>query len=121
MRTVPVLILMILALTLVACGGNDNTNVDASGGEVVGVGTATPIPPPTATPWPTLPPTNVPVVNNPQGHIFAVTTSSIYIIKPGDTLGEIAIRYSVSLDALAKANRIYDLDSVEVGEVLYIP
>jgi N-acetylmuramoyl-L-alanine amidase len=44
-----------------------------------------------------------------------------YIVRPGDTLGSIAIRHHVSLSALARVNGIRNVDLVLVGRVLLIP
>lgn len=44
-----------------------------------------------------------------------------YTVQAGDTLAEIAIRYNVTLEALATANSIEDYDHIEVGQVLVIP
>lgn len=44
-----------------------------------------------------------------------------YTVQAGDTLAEIAIRYNVTLEALAAANNIEDFDHIEVGQVLIIP
>lgn len=44
-----------------------------------------------------------------------------YTVAPGDTLGAIAARYGVSLDALVAANGILDPNQVAVGQVLAIP
>jgi LysM repeat protein len=44
-----------------------------------------------------------------------------YTVQPGDTLAEIAIRFNVTLEALAAANGIEDLDYIEAGQVLTIP
>lgn len=44
-----------------------------------------------------------------------------YTVVAGDTLGEIATRYGVSLEALAAANGILDPNLLEVGQVLIIP
>jgi N-acetylmuramoyl-L-alanine amidase len=43
-----------------------------------------------------------------------------YVINSGDTLGEIARKYDVSLTSLRSANRI-DGDQIRVGQVLTIP
>jgi N-acetylmuramoyl-L-alanine amidase len=43
-----------------------------------------------------------------------------YVINPGDTLGEIAQQFHVSLTSLRTANRI-DGDRIRVGQVLTIP
>lgn len=44
-----------------------------------------------------------------------------YTVQPGDTLGVIATRLGVDLDALAAANGIADVNVIEVGQVLVIP
>jgi len=44
-----------------------------------------------------------------------------YVVKPGDMLSAIALKYSVSLPALALANNITDVNSLKVGETLTIP
>jgi LysM repeat protein len=46
---------------------------------------------------------------------------SYYAVRPGDTLGDIAFFYGVSVDALASENRIDDPDRIAVGERLLIP
>jgi LysM repeat protein len=47
--------------------------------------------------------------------------SSTYIVARGDTLKMIAIRYGVTMDALANANGIYNYNLIYVGQVLTIP
>jgi len=44
-----------------------------------------------------------------------------YVVTRGETLGEIASRYGMSMQALAKANDIEDADVLETGQVLKIP
>lgn len=44
-----------------------------------------------------------------------------YTVVAGDTLGEIATRFGVSVEALAAANGITDPNVLEVGQVLTIP
>ena len=118
MRTV-MIIFVILAVALVACGGNNNASSQNTDPLAQQAPTATPFP--TATPWPTLPPTNVPQEIVHQGHIYAVGTRTIHIVQPGDTLGQISNQYGVPMNIIANANRIYDRDSLEVGEILFIP
>ena len=48
-------------------------------------------------------------------------TQVIYIIRSGDTLGEIAEKYGVDADELAAYNGITDVYSLEVGFKLIIP
>ena len=116
MRTV-MIILMILAVALVACGGDDAPPEISD--QTSAQATATPLP--TATPWPTLPPTNVPQSSIHQGHIYAVGTRTIHVVQQGETLGGISNQYNIPMDIIANANRIYDRDSIEVGEILFIP
>jgi N-acetylmuramoyl-L-alanine amidase len=47
-------------------------------------------------------------------------TGRRHVIDSGDTLGEIAEQYSVSLTSLRAANSI-DGDSIRIGQVLTIP
>lgn len=44
-----------------------------------------------------------------------------YTVQTGDTLADIAIRFNVTMEALAAANSIEDFDHIEVGQVLVIP
>ncbi len=45
----------------------------------------------------------------------------LYTVQAGDTLGEIATRFGVSLDALVQANAIQDPSLIRVGQELIIP
>lgn len=52
----------------------------------------------------------------------AVTsTPTMYIVEEGDTLGAIAIRFDVSVEALQSANGIDDPTRLQVGQELVIP
>jgi LysM repeat protein len=44
-----------------------------------------------------------------------------FVVRPGDTLGQIARRYHVSVAALARANGITNPNLVQAGRVLIIP
>jgi LysM repeat protein len=44
-----------------------------------------------------------------------------YVVQQGDTLAGIALRYNVTIEDLARANDIDDLDHIEAGQVLVIP
>jgi hypothetical protein len=48
-------------------------------------------------------------------------TLEIYIVKPGDTLSEIALLYGTTVDALAAANNIENVDLILIGQQLIIP
>ncbi len=45
----------------------------------------------------------------------------VYTVQTGDTLGEIAEQFGVTVEALAAANGITNLDTLDVGQVLTIP
>ena len=47
--------------------------------------------------------------------------SNRYRVRRGDTLTRIAYRFGVSPWAIARANRIYNLNHIYVGQLLYIP
>lgn len=44
-----------------------------------------------------------------------------YVVRPGDTLYDIGLRYNVEPDELARANGIRDQNALSVGQVLTIP
>jgi murein DD-endopeptidase MepM/ murein hydrolase activator NlpD len=46
---------------------------------------------------------------------------AVYIVQDGDTLWSIAVRFGVTLDALAAANGITDLGQLAAGDQLVIP
>jgi LysM repeat protein len=48
-------------------------------------------------------------------------TPTVYIVKPGDTLGTIAQRFGVTVDELMAANGITNPNLVSAGETLAIP
>jgi LysM repeat protein len=47
--------------------------------------------------------------------------ASYYVVRPGDTLADIAIKLGVSSSVLAKANGITDPDFIYVGQRLLVP
>ncbi|MEP7286700.1 MAG: LysM peptidoglycan-binding domain-containing protein [Chloroflexota bacterium] len=44
-----------------------------------------------------------------------------YVVQPGDSLFSIAARFNVSISLLATVNRVYDVNSVYVGQVMTLP
>lgn len=48
-------------------------------------------------------------------------TETTYIVVAGDTLFKIALEHDVTVDDIAAANGIIDIDSLEVGQKLLIP
>ncbi len=49
------------------------------------------------------------------------TTQETYTVQSGDSLGKIALLFSVSIDDLVAANNLADPDHINVGEALDIP
>ncbi|HET7143861.1 MAG TPA: LysM peptidoglycan-binding domain-containing protein [Anaerolineales bacterium] len=47
--------------------------------------------------------------------------STQYTVQSGDTLGDIAMNYDISLETLMSANSITNPDQLEVGQVLNVP
>ncbi len=92
---------------------------------------------PTATRQPT--PTRLPVTVSPPVTVLTaqiVTTptpdaarilptprqeADQYVVQPGDTLGDIAQRYGISVEVLMQANNIIDANLLEVGTTLNVP
>ncbi len=48
-------------------------------------------------------------------------TMSYYTVQAGDTLGDIAARIGTSVQALASANNLTNVDAIYVGQVLNVP
>lgn len=62
--------------------------------------------PPTATPWPTSPPTR------------ALT---VYVVQPGDSLSSIAARFGISVEELMALNALDNPNALGVGQQLFVP
>jgi hypothetical protein len=73
----------------------------------------TPLPVPTGTPTPTATPfpTATPEPTMPR----------TYVVRPGDTLKDIAFAFDVSVQDLMQINGLTDPDTLQVGQVLIIP
>jgi LysM repeat protein len=68
--------------------------------------------PPTPTPVPQPTPTATPPVPG---------SSTVYTVRPGDTLNEIAVAFNVPRSWIICANRIGNINELEVGQQLVIP
>jgi N-acetylmuramoyl-L-alanine amidase len=51
----------------------------------------------------------------------ASVIASTYVVHPGDTLGEIALRHGTTVAALVEANRLADPNLIRIGQLLHIP
>jgi LysM repeat protein len=86
--------------------------------------TPTSTPSPSATPLPTVTltplPTDTPIPTaTPAPPTATPPTTITYVVRPGDTLGTIAFRHGVTVDALRQANALTS-DTLYVGQVLTI-
>ncbi len=77
--------------------------------EIPGAGTPVPV-----TPAPTAPPGATPVPTQPP-------TTQTHVVRPGDTLSRIAAQYGTTVQAIAQANNIVNVNLIFVGQVLTIP
>jgi hypothetical protein len=44
-----------------------------------------------------------------------------YTVQPGDTLGDIAIKFDVSEDEIVQANHLGNVEAIHIGDVLIVP
>jgi LysM repeat protein len=51
----------------------------------------------------------------------ALVAATTYIVRPGDTLSEIAVRHGTTVQALVQANDLHDANLIRVGQLLRIP
>jgi len=122
------LLFSILALlaALLACNrptpASESSSWSASGGSGLA-----PIPSATHPAW-LLPPTRLPgapiLTPTPDtSHILPSTRKEPqkYVVQPGDTLGQIATSYGVSVEHIVKANDLKNPNVLDVGQKLVIP
>ena len=62
-----------------------------------------------------------PTADAPHGVPTLRTTQETYTVQSGDSLGKIALQFSVSVDDLMAANNLTNPDVISVGQVLTIP
>lgn len=127
------IVLIILLLFLAGCGGSEQQDAvptraeSAAPGPRISIDTPTPGLPPTWTPSSAtegehLPESSgTPISGENTGGVIIGPDSTTYVVERGDTLGEIAARFGVSISVLADANNITNWDVIEVGTVLVIP
>ena len=121
-------IIFVVALFLLAACSQQNGNTSNGGGS--GSSQITLIPTIPATPTATLPATYTPIVHGHAGHLYGISgggnimtmaTQAVHVVQRGETLGLIANRYMVPVQAIAIRNHITNYDHIEVGDVLLIP
>ena len=56
-----------------------------------------------------------------MGSVPSTSTGTIYKIKRGDTLSEIAQKYNTSVEILARDNNIKDINKIQAGKTLKVP
>jgi len=56
-----------------------------------------------------------------SGEVTAPANDVVYLVQAGDTLGKIAERYNVSIDAIVQANNLPNADQISAGQSLVIP
>ncbi len=67
--------------------------------------------------------TSVPTFTPSPTAIVCVTPSNgiTYIVQPGDTLNQIAVRYNMSAEELQLANCLASADTIFAGQTIYVP
>ena len=128
-------IVVILLLLLAACaqaGGQQPEVVEST--PIAIAAQATPLP--TFTPPPTIPATFTPTIKEFQGHLYAYgpgissrftnnirisAAGPLYEVQPGDTLAELCEVFGISVEQLAAANNVENINHIEVGQMLVLP
>jgi LysM repeat protein len=80
--------------------------------------TPAPTPSPSPSPAPTLAPTPSP---SPTASVTPSPSPLVHVVKSGETLSAIALRYGVTVAAIQAANGIKDPNKIVVGQKLVIP
>ena len=82
--------------------------------DLIVVGEVLKIPPPTPQPSDT----KTPAPGTPTP---GTSNEIVYIVQPGDTLSDIAVKYKTSLDTIQRRNNIADISKLMPGQQLIIP
>ena len=100
--------------------GDETTFLVPPQSEVVATGTSTPflVLPPTRAPGALI---LTPTPDSPHQTPKLRSEPEKYVVQPGDTLGQIANSYGVSVEQIARANDLTNANVLEVGQTLKIP
>lgn len=109
MRTHLLTIVATGALILGACGGDDDATPEPT--------VETPASIATATPFPVDPQPTIVAVAAPNAPLQPAT----YIVEAGDTLSEVAARFSTTVEAILTLNELTDATLIFVGQELKLP
>jgi peptidoglycan/xylan/chitin deacetylase (PgdA/CDA1 family) len=112
MRYALLILVFAFAIAAGSCGDDDSTSrTPTSSGTASASSSATPsgsaTETPVATPTPSIEPT--------------LPAGVTYVVQLGDTMYSIALRFGVTVDAIAQANGISDPTQITVGQSLFIP
>lgn len=118
-------LILILPAVLIGCIRSTGTDLERW---QPSVGATTLVPVPTALgEIPNLPPRAPgdpilsPTPDDPHPLPGLRTEEEIYTVRAGDTLGQIAQAYNVSIAEIAQASQLTDVNILEIGQVLIIP
>ena len=106
------LILTLVAGVLIACGGDSPLDIAVTPTAAATRVSVQPTQPPVATATTAPVPTDTPA---------ASTGQQEYTVQAGDSLGAIAEKFGVTVDAIVQANSITDPNLILPGETLIIP
>ncbi len=76
---------------------------------------------PTRTPALSFQPTDIPISAQPTPVPTATEALATYRVLPGDTLGEIAIKFDVTVEKLMAINGMSDPNALGSGQVIFVP
>ncbi len=114
-------ILTVGVLLVFLPGANKNESADGTSTAVAAFLTLTAQP--TATPIGTETPRIYIIEESPTPSLTPNVTSTpiVYVVQQGDTLNSIARRYGITVEDIANANALYNINTISVGQELAIP
>ena len=68
-----------------------------------------------------LPPIQTTVPSTTTTSTTVAPSDFIYVVQPGDTLGKIAERFSVTVQSIVERNALASADAIQAGQSLEIP